>query len=270
MTSIGDELRTERMRRGITLQQVAAETRIDLWYLEAMETNRFDDISLGTFFRRSFLRQYARFLELDDASLVNGLREQFETFGELPPPPPRRSLHIPPSILYCVLAASALVGVYQLNQKTSHTNASIMTAMREGPSALESSLHPRPAMAIDPPSAPGRQLPVIPASTMIHVELRAAEPVWLSITSDGISAYQGTLETEQKKSVDASAKLTVLAGNAQGLQIWMNGKAVDPVGSHGQVVLLEFTPTGLRVLHPAHKAPSDSPPPESSGKDTPL
>jgi cytoskeletal protein RodZ len=43
MTSIGDELRTERLRRGLKLEQVATETRIDVSYLEAMEENRFDD-----------------------------------------------------------------------------------------------------------------------------------------------------------------------------------------------------------------------------------
>jgi cytoskeleton protein RodZ len=269
MTSIGEELRAERIRRGMTLQQVADETRIDLCYLEAMEEDRFDDLNLGTFFRRSFLRQYARMLGLNDTPLVEGLREQFETSGEPATPPPKRSVHIPPAILYCVLAALALTGVYRLNQSRNRINEGAMSAMRDGQHELSTSKPPAPIVGEQVSSA-SRQASVESNSAMIHVELRAAEPVWLSITSDGISAYQGTLETEQNRSFDASAKLTVLAGNARGLQISMNGKPVSPMGAHGQVVLLEFTPGGFRVLRPPHKGTSDSPLPETSANDSTL
>jgi len=257
------------MRRGITLQQVATETRIDLCYLEAMEENRFDDLNLGTFFRRSFLRQYARMLELNDTPLIEGLREQFETLGEPTAPPPRRSLHIPPAVLYCVLAALALAGVYRLNQSRNHISEVALSAVREGQSGLPNS-HPRASTVGQLPSSASRQAPAESNLTTIHVELRAAEPVWLSITSDGMSAYQGTLETEQNRSFDASAKLTVLAGNAHGLQISMNGKPVSPMGSPGQVVLLEFTPAGFRVLRPPHKTPPDSLLQETSGNGSTL
>jgi hypothetical protein len=104
----------------------------------------------------------------------------------------------------------------------------------------------------------------------MHVAITAVEPVWVSVNSDGTTAYKGTLDTQQIRTFDSSAKLTVLVGNAEGLEIAVNGKPVGPVGSHGEVVLLEFTPAGLRVARPVHKAAEDPPAPETPEADAPL
>ena len=77
MTSIGDTLRRERIRRGLELQQVASETKIGLHLLEAMEANQFDRLPGGVF-KRSFLRQYAHKLGLDEDEVIASLKEQFE------------------------------------------------------------------------------------------------------------------------------------------------------------------------------------------------
>src|SRR5437899_738942 len=77
MTSIGDTLRRERLRRGLDLDKVAAETKIGRHQLEAIEANQFDRLPGGVF-ARSFIRQYARMLELDDEEILKELKQQFE------------------------------------------------------------------------------------------------------------------------------------------------------------------------------------------------
>ena len=72
MTSIGDTLRRERLRRGLDLDKVAAETKIGRHQLEAIEANQFDRLPGGVF-ARSFIRQYARLLELDDEEIIAGM-----------------------------------------------------------------------------------------------------------------------------------------------------------------------------------------------------
>ena len=60
----GGRLREARERRGVTLRQIAAATKISVRVLEALERN---DISLlpGGIFSRAFVRSYAIQVGLD-------------------------------------------------------------------------------------------------------------------------------------------------------------------------------------------------------------
>ncbi len=64
MPSLGTKIRQERERQGLALDQIAAQTRIRLAYLQAIESDRLESIP-GGFFSRSFVRQYAAFLKMD-------------------------------------------------------------------------------------------------------------------------------------------------------------------------------------------------------------
>lgn len=66
MPTLGQTLKAEREKRGWTIADVAAQTRIQVQYFEAIE--RDDTGALpGGFFYRSFVRQYARLLEIPDS-----------------------------------------------------------------------------------------------------------------------------------------------------------------------------------------------------------
>jgi hypothetical protein len=80
------------------------------------------------------------------------------------------------------------------------------------------------------------------------VAFTATEPVWLSIMSDGTQAYRGTLEGQQSKEFGASSKMTVLIGNAGGLEVSLNGRPVGPIGGRGEVQFLLLTPKGAYLV----------------------
>jgi cytoskeleton protein RodZ len=69
MISIGETLRRERLRRNLDLDHFARETKISARMLEAIETEQFDRLPGGVF-AKSFVRQYARALSLDEDELV--------------------------------------------------------------------------------------------------------------------------------------------------------------------------------------------------------
>jgi len=69
MTSIGEALRRERTRRGLDLKTVSNELKISLKFLEAIEAEAFDKLP-GGMFTRSFVRQYSRYLGLDEDEMV--------------------------------------------------------------------------------------------------------------------------------------------------------------------------------------------------------
>jgi transcriptional regulator with XRE-family HTH domain len=70
MASLSERLKRERELRGISLKQISEETRIGVRFLQALEDDRLDIIP-GEFYRRSYLRAYARYLGLDEDLALN-------------------------------------------------------------------------------------------------------------------------------------------------------------------------------------------------------
>ena len=68
-TPFGDQLKREREMRGVSLEEISAATRISTRFLEAIEGEHWDQLPGGVF-NRGFIRAIARFLGLDEDSLV--------------------------------------------------------------------------------------------------------------------------------------------------------------------------------------------------------
>ena len=90
MSGIGTRLREERVRRGLEIDEVEAETRIRAKYLLALEDERFEVLP-GDAYVRAFLRDYAEELGLDAQEMVDEL-------NELRAPPPDAPLTPQPSV----------------------------------------------------------------------------------------------------------------------------------------------------------------------------
>jgi cytoskeleton protein RodZ len=135
MLSIGDRLRSERLRRGLDIDQLAERTKINAAMLEAIEADDLDRLP-GSFFTRSFVRQYAKALELDDEEFETELKRvtgaDEPAVPEFPVPsvdlglPPvtpgvsshRRSRHSLSALFAFLLIVAACSGIYTLWQKS--------------------------------------------------------------------------------------------------------------------------------------------------------
>jgi hypothetical protein len=99
----GPFLRRERERRGVTLQDIATQTKISVSLLAALERNDFSRWP-GGIFRRSFVRSYAQAVGLDPEPVVGDFVRLFppdagsarQMAGSAPPPetPQPRPLHV--------------------------------------------------------------------------------------------------------------------------------------------------------------------------------
>ncbi|MGD9562267.1 MAG: helix-turn-helix domain-containing protein [Pyrinomonadaceae bacterium] len=63
--SLGDKLRTAREERGISISEVAEQTRISPLYLEAIDQNDYKTLP-GGIFNKGFVRSYAKFVGVDE------------------------------------------------------------------------------------------------------------------------------------------------------------------------------------------------------------
>ena len=99
MTSVGETLRRARLQRNLELNRIADELKISASMLKAIEEERFDKLPGGVF-ARSFVRQYARLLKLDEDEIVSELKQVLQPAGELPEithatPPPETEISLP-------------------------------------------------------------------------------------------------------------------------------------------------------------------------------
>src|SRR5437868_5893738 len=81
MESVGSQLRQARLSLGLTLEQACAKTRISTNNLQAIEDDNFTGFT-SAFFYRSFVRQFAEYLNLDYNRLAPAVREVTDTIPE--------------------------------------------------------------------------------------------------------------------------------------------------------------------------------------------
>lgn len=76
MESVGERLGKEREQRGLSIEEVAAATKIQPKFIQALEENRFEDFPASVF-AKGFLKAYASYLKLDAEELVELYKKQF-------------------------------------------------------------------------------------------------------------------------------------------------------------------------------------------------
>jgi len=291
MTSIGETLRRERTKLNLDLEQVSQELKISCRMLSAIEEERFERLPGGVF-SRSFVRQYARHLGLDDQEIAARLEEVLEPMDPvpmLPAPDPAKPQPVGPiqlprmenwttvadsnrvvwrspliSLGLVVVAMLGCAGVYAWWQRTphvaiAHEPASPPPPMHQAaPPPVQTASETVPASEPAPVAEPASGSPLPAASTApVRVEMTADEPVWIEIKSDGRVTFSGLMQANESRTVDANSTVLLVLGNAGGVNISLNGKPIGSVGAKGQVRNLQLTSGGFEILPPKPAASLD-------------
>jgi cytoskeleton protein RodZ len=161
-----------------------------------------------------------------------------------------------------VVAMLGCAGVYAWWSHSRRSVAAPEPAAAAGVPLRQAAVLPPPASPPAPTPAP---TPVSPApqpepnpDAPVRVQLTAAEPVWMSVRSDGKYLFSGVLEANQTRVVGANATVLLLLGNAGGVSITLNGKPIGSVGPRGQIRTVQLTPGGFEIDPPK---PAGSPEP---------
>src|SRR5262245_60401797 len=73
--TLGEKLRLAREARGISLSEVAAQTRIASRYLEAIEDNNYKPLPGGVF-NKGFIKAYAKYVGMDEQEAIDDYSRQ--------------------------------------------------------------------------------------------------------------------------------------------------------------------------------------------------
>ena len=182
MTSIGETLRRERLKRNLELGQIAQELKIASRFLEAIEADDLDKLPGGVF-TRSFIVQYARLLGLDEEKIAGELQQTLEPPPETPasveaPKPADSAIHVPrveewqgvggsrfrwsSSLSAAALVVAAMLVCSVLYTWWQHTRR--LAPAHESPPVAAVQPAPQPAPVAQPPS-PANQPSTVPGGT---------------------------------------------------------------------------------------------------------
>jgi cytoskeleton protein RodZ len=282
MSSVGETLRSERVRRGLTLEQISRETKISSRFLDAIENEQYDRLPGGVF-AKSFVRQYARALGLDAEELAAEVQNAIHPNAAEPSFPlelqgpaykvPKvrqwegagRSNSSPlGSLLMVFLVMLACAGIYvwwQRSQQPPPPAPPPATALapRPVPAPVTPAVSHNPAPAPQTAAAKSETAAAAPnPAATLHLSLTAAEPAWVRTWVDGKEAFTATLEPHQVKTADAVDEIKIRTGNAGALELTLNGKPVGPIGPRGQIRVVLVTAKGVQVLVPPKPAPENA------------
>jgi cytoskeleton protein RodZ len=278
MGSFGERLRREREMRGITLNEIVESTKISRRHLESLEKEDFESLP-GGIFNKGFVRAYARYLGIDeeqavaDYSAASNEQEQPEDQFplEIHPDPdpklnPKRST-LP--LLLALLALLAVLAVFWARNRgrslESTDNSGAAPAGTASPGATPAVTRPSPPPETPAPSpaiAPAAQSSPSfasrnPADAMasankatgaertFSVVVTAKEDAWVSLRADGKTVLSRNLRAGEQQSVRAGSSVVLITGNAGGVDVSFNGKALGAVGNESQVRTLTFNSAGL-------------------------
>jgi cytoskeletal protein RodZ len=265
MFAVAEVLQRARLDRGIDLATVAARTRIKTKYLQAIESD--DPKSLpGAFFYKSFVHQYAAFLGVDTIAIDAEIDRVLSVDAPLPLPRvadqeavkmPSRSRAATKYLSYAafvlILAACSGIDDWWHESRAGATEkiesrAPVVANTRRqrapSPATGQVSLASASQVAAGP----------APAGSRVELALTATEETWLSVSSDGTPVFSGLLEANQTKTVEGKQFAKLRVGNAAGLEVRLNGNPLGPLGAHGQVRDLVFTPDKFHFVSPPNES----------------
>ena len=262
---VGAELALARQRLGWHLPDVAANLRIRLPFLEAIEEGRIADLP-GVVYARGFVRAYATSLGLDANEVARRFRAETQDVNRktelsFPAPVPQRGVPAMAVVLLgIVVAAGAYVGWYRYTGadeavviQTPAAPPERLAAMAPAASPQVASILPSspPPAPVQPPSqaptapvhvapppapvaiAPPAPVPATPAIST-RLVLRAKSGGWVQVRErQGQVLLNRVLRTGETWPVPMKPQLLLTTSNAGAMELLVDGVAAPSLGAVG-------------------------------------
>ena len=273
---IGQKLKAAREAMGLSLEEVEQATKIRRKYLQALENEQFDLLP-GAVYAKAFLKNYARFLNMDVAETIEAYNRLFnreapretpgetirETLKETPKEaPPERSparavprrtkepvkVRAPGKPRYLLYAAFLIVLMgLAISLFYGARGTGLLPPVD---TAREDTLRDpaqTPPQTGEKNQTPGGQIQTpdeqaVPEQTGLNLVLNVkSDRSWMRVIVDGNPAFQGEVLAGQSKNFEAKDKIAVTLGNAGVVEVVLNEENLGFLGGKGAVVYREFT-----------------------------
>lgn len=265
---IGDLLRAEREKQGLSIKDIEKGTSIRSLYIDAIEKGEYKKLP-GDVYAKGFIRNYANFLKMDANQAVHQYNEENhpekiaaeeatkaaeEQSKEVPVRTAKRvstsypsrqepaatptleervarSNHRQTLMLGLVVVVILAVGGYFL------FGSSEEKAEKPAQTKVTTSAKTQPKQ-----EAPKKAAPAPKQYTDAEVTAKFSDRCWVSVKADGKTLFEGTIEKGETKNWKAQKELKITAGNAGAVTVSFNGQDQGVLGEVGQVVDKTYAP----------------------------
>jgi cytoskeleton protein RodZ len=285
--SVGERLRRARLDAGKTLEQVAAETKIQLWILEAIERDDLSRVPGGVFIR-GYLAAVARAVGVNPSEVWTAYSPAPAQPSPAPPapvaspPPDPNESSSTPLWQYVVIVTMVLAAIVLWRNMT-HGTADVAALPTPPPpvSAPPTTVPVPPAAAAAvpaPTAAPVATQPTESGATAtsgatpatappephegdaaatptapLVVELHANGEVWIEASVDGERKAYRLLMAGEDLRLDAQNEIKLLVGDASAVSYTINGMPARSLGGPGVVREISISPADYTsLLAPPH------------------
>jgi cytoskeletal protein RodZ len=241
--TVGEILRSEREKKGLSVKEIELATSIRTIYISAIEEGNYSIIT-GEVYLKGFIRNYSNFLGLDGQQIVDLYRQSQNSIA---------STEIIPN-------ANSSSVEQQPIKETNHSNAiKWLTAgvlvlgiiggtwwLLDSPKSIQ---EPKVDKQVQPapviPSQAVKEQASIPSTPVIikpvTIIAKYTGQCWTSVTADNKIIYEGTPQAGETLTWTAEQNITIKAGNAGGIDIVYNGQTMGKLGTTGEVIVKTFS-----------------------------
>jgi cytoskeletal protein RodZ len=230
MIPIGQDLKRERELRGISIEEIAEATKINPRFLRELEEGNPDALP-GEFFVRGIIREYAKYLGLDEHNVLNMYLESLQSVEQEAIATKKGTSGLPKSFTsaFRITALGAfliavLFGLFFIFGK------------KEPPPPPK----PKPEVSapkktVTPPPVKEPEKEEEDKVAELNLEFSFHQDTWIQILADGERVYSGIRLSGGQFEVTAQREITIDLGNAGGLSYTINGMKGIPFGRPGAV-----------------------------------
>jgi cytoskeletal protein RodZ len=235
--SFGRYLQSIRVEKKISLEEVAAQTRIGLGNLLLVEKEDHEQLPAEVFVK-GFLRSYAAAIGADGdeavrryESRLNVVQKIAESEASLEKPVKQMwwKLLLALCAFLCIMALSIAFAKYFLNKPGTHEQPATRPAAAEPSGAAKS------GETVETDAVSGT-----PKSGKLILQISALEDTWVKVIVDENESTEYNLKAGDNLRIEAKTGYNLLIGNAAGVTLRLNEKPVSIQGESGQVVTLHL------------------------------
>ncbi|MGE5432666.1 MAG: helix-turn-helix domain-containing protein [Syntrophomonadaceae bacterium] len=277
MRKLAEELKENRLKKEITLQQMFVKTRISIKYLEAIENGNFD--VLPEVYLKAFIKSYASAVGLDEEAVIHKFeaaksgheyQERTEeethhnTAKEEKPSQPKH-----PKKEYLSIDTSAPLSEDEsVSQQSGKGNlivagigillfvlivAAYFTFFRHSSKEIvtekpyeEYIENNQPKTDTVNSTAPAAQT-TAPAvvNDSLTLKVKTSDLTWVKITADSTRVSEFNLQPNTEKDIKAKKNFKVIIGNSGSVQLLLNNNPLSFSGGKGTVRVLKIDSSGI-------------------------
>jgi cytoskeleton protein RodZ len=274
--TLGEKLRQAREERGISISEVAEQTRISPMYLESIENDNYKPLP-GGIFNKGFVKAYSKYVGLDEHEALQDyarLIASHEAIAEDEQPryrpevltdDARSASSIVPTVVFAGIILALMTGgiLFVVNYIANQPDTPAVTT-NINTNASDTANAAVPETNTAPVAVPDQ----------IRVEFRAlVEKVSVTSTVDGNLAYDEILpEAPKTYTAQEGVRLRYYRGFADKVQIILNGKqlAAPPAPAKGNVEVDINKDNVARILETGQIVPTEGAPVSTETSPTPA